>query len=548
METLRFDIQARDFNAAGAASRALKQHLKRIGAESDAVRRAMIAAYEAEMNVVIHAEGGMLEAMVDDHQVDVEVSDGGPGIPDVGAAMREGFSTASAEARALGFGAGLGLPNIERNSDRLRVTSEIGKGTRVSFTILLKPELGACGGRPSSLTTRPDLCTDCRRCVTACPTGAVRVRDGVPTVLRHLCIDCASCIAACPSGALAVAGAETAPALGGVRVVVPAGLLVDYRPFGDAAAVVAALRALGAADVVVTGGYEAALHAAVAARAATGDGPGPVISPVCPAVVGLMELRFPALLSYVAPFASPLEAAQSDLADGEVVFVASCPSQRSALLAQRATAQRAVTTPCRLREVVAPVLAGQTGARLAAAPDADRSGRDPAGPSCDAASVRFEAAGDHAADVLIVTGAAHVVDVLEQLENGLLEDVPAIEPYLCDGGCLGSPLFAGDPYVAAWRWAAADVDAEGRAHDRPQPFRPRPGIRLDPDMATAIRMLAELDDVTASLPGKDCATCGAPSCAAFAEDIVTGRATRDLCPYATLATSAGVRPDEGSPR
>jgi len=123
VETLRFDIQARDFSGAGAASRALKQHLKRIGAESDAVRRAMIAAYEAEMNVVIHADGGVLEATVAEHQVDVDVTDGGPGIPDVPAAMREGFSTASAEARALGFGAGLGLPNIARNSDRLRVTS-----------------------------------------------------------------------------------------------------------------------------------------------------------------------------------------------------------------------------------------------------------------------------------------------------------------------------------------------------------------------------------------------------------------------------------------
>ena len=117
MEHLAYDIRCRDFTSAGAASRDLKQHLKRIGAESDAVRRAMIAAYEAEMNVVIHAEGdGRLEAAVSDGQLDVDVIDHGPGIPDVESAMREGWSTASSEARALGFGAGMGLPNILRNA------------------------------------------------------------------------------------------------------------------------------------------------------------------------------------------------------------------------------------------------------------------------------------------------------------------------------------------------------------------------------------------------------------------------------------------------
>ena len=121
MEHLAYDIECRDFTSAGAASRDLKQHLKRIGAESDAVRRAMIAAYEAEMNVVIHAEGGgRLEAAVSDGQLDVDVIDEGPGIADVESAMREGWSTASSEARALGFGAGMGLPNILRNSDRLQ--------------------------------------------------------------------------------------------------------------------------------------------------------------------------------------------------------------------------------------------------------------------------------------------------------------------------------------------------------------------------------------------------------------------------------------------
>ena len=180
MEHLVYDIHCGDFTSAGAASRDLKQHLKRIGAESDAVRRAMIAAYEAEMNVVIHAEGGgRLEAAVSDGQLDVDVIDEGPGIADVKSAMREGWSTASSEARALGFGAGMGLPNILRNSDLMDVTSTPGEGTRVSFTVALRPEAADQGARPSSLASSPSSAriaatawSPARRPRSACATRA----------------------------------------------------------------------------------------------------------------------------------------------------------------------------------------------------------------------------------------------------------------------------------------------------------------------------------------------------------------------------------------
>ena len=127
MEFVSYDIESNDFRRAGAASRAIKEHLKLIGAEAEAIRRTMIAAYEAEMNVVIHSVGGRLEASLSDSRIDVNVVDAGPGIPDIEQAMKEGFSTATAEARALGFGAGMGLPNIKRSSDRLRVTSRWAK-------------------------------------------------------------------------------------------------------------------------------------------------------------------------------------------------------------------------------------------------------------------------------------------------------------------------------------------------------------------------------------------------------------------------------------
>jgi serine/threonine-protein kinase RsbT len=309
MEHLAYDIRCGDFSSAGAASRDLKQHLKRIGAESDAVRRAMIAAYEAEMNVVIHADdGGRLEAAVSDGQLDVDVVDGGPGIPDVDSAMKEGWSTASSEARALGFGAGMGLPNILRNSDRLSVTSSAAEGTRVSFSVALRPEAADQGARPSSLGVVAELCKECRHCLIACPTAAIRVREARPDVLDHLCIDCTACIGACAPRALTMIDAPGA-LRGGDVLVVPPALLAGFGEH-SVEAVAEELRGLGYDEVVSVHGYEDDLRRAVIELAATGDAPAPLISPVCPAVMNLVEVKFPSLLDHLAPLASPWEAAQ----------------------------------------------------------------------------------------------------------------------------------------------------------------------------------------------------------------------------------------------
>lgn len=565
MEFVSFDIESADFRRAGAASRAIKEHLKRIGADAEAIRRTMIAAYEAEMNVVIHSVGGRLEASLIDSRIDVNVVDEGPGIPDIDLAMTEGYSTAGAEARALGFGAGMGLPNIKRSSDRLRVTSRVGEGTRVSFTVHLRPEV--TGAAPSiSLYASADRCRDCRACLSACPTQALRVRDGRPSVLEHLCIDCTQCIAACSTGALTVrdvlSSVDDVVGRQDAALVVPPALLAgcgaDYPP----GRVFAALGRLGFAGVKTVAPFEQALRdaaLAVAGKSAGGEPPGPAIVPVCPAIVNLIELRFPSLVGSLTPFDSPWEAVESSSGGRPLTCVISCPSQRSVLAQEETPAAGRDTTlvDCLLPEAVRrPMMRELTGAGTGgAAPNAEsQAGHALLDAAAAAEAARQqraggarEAGGPEHADLnddglLVVTGIRHVTAVLEEIENGLLEDVTALEAYACEGGCFGSPLLFEDHHVARRRWSRGKGAVEGvgaagaaakrtAASPRRRPYAARPGIRLDADMGRAIQKLGRLQAITHSLPGRDCGACGAPTCAALAEDVVMERAGVELCPY-----------------
>ena len=131
-----FTVRGGDFVRAGQASCEIKELLKEIGLDPQTVRRTAIACYEAEMNVIMYARRARLDLSVTPGRVRIVVDDRGPGIPDVPLAMTEGYSTATPQMQELGFGAGMGLPNIKKNTDRLKITSKVGHGTRLEMTIL----------------------------------------------------------------------------------------------------------------------------------------------------------------------------------------------------------------------------------------------------------------------------------------------------------------------------------------------------------------------------------------------------------------------------
>jgi len=139
---LRYTVKGKDFKSGGRASSKLKKALDRLGALPEVIRRVAISAYEAEMNLIIHTDdGGELVAEMQPEVIHLTVTDHGPGIPDVDLAMRPGFSTAPNWIRELGFGAGMGLANIKKCADSMKLESQMGIGTRLEIIIYLKPEL-----------------------------------------------------------------------------------------------------------------------------------------------------------------------------------------------------------------------------------------------------------------------------------------------------------------------------------------------------------------------------------------------------------------------
>ncbi len=135
---ITYPVAAADYTSAGKASTDIKRRLKQLGIGGDVLRRVAVASYEVELNLVIHSMGGELCLTVFPDAAQLVSSDVGPGIPDLNMAMREGFSTANDEARSLGFGAGMGLPNMKRNADDFEITSEVGKGTTITMRFNLQ--------------------------------------------------------------------------------------------------------------------------------------------------------------------------------------------------------------------------------------------------------------------------------------------------------------------------------------------------------------------------------------------------------------------------
>ena len=136
MESLmkyHYEVDGNDFARAGETSSSVKKILRSMGFSPETIRRVAIAMYEGEINMVIHANGGTIDAYIDPDKITIVMRDTGPGIKDVSLAMQEGYSTATNKIRELGFGAGMGMPNMKKNSDEMTIDTEVGVGTTLTL-------------------------------------------------------------------------------------------------------------------------------------------------------------------------------------------------------------------------------------------------------------------------------------------------------------------------------------------------------------------------------------------------------------------------------
>ena len=133
-----FDVDGEDFTSAGQASVQIKKILRRLGLSPEIIRRVSIAMYEGEINMVIHAGGGVADVRVFEDYIELVLKDNGPGISDINKAMQEGYSTATDTIRSLGFGAGMGLPNMKRYSDTMKIKSVVGEGTEIIMRVNIR--------------------------------------------------------------------------------------------------------------------------------------------------------------------------------------------------------------------------------------------------------------------------------------------------------------------------------------------------------------------------------------------------------------------------
>lgn len=404
-----------------------------------------------------------------------------------------------------------------------------------------------------------EKCRGCTNCIKRCPTEAIRVREGKARINVERCIDCGECIRTCDNHAkIAVTDSLQRLSSFEYNVALPApSLYGQFDPGVEPEKILAAILDMGFDDV-----FEVAFAADVISLATReflreAGGPKPRISSACPAVVRLIQVRFPELISYLIPIDSPMEAAAKLCKDEKAeelgldpenigaFFITPCPAKAAWIK----EANRRGTThvdgaiavaeifPGLLRRVNDPSHRAWSG-RYRHRPTGWGIGWGTSGGENDAIGLESH---------LVVDGIHNVIAVLEEIEMGKLANVDFLEAQSCVGGCVGGPLMVRNPFVGRVnlhkiaRAARGQKDAPLPAPDdfvqlcRSGYFRmaeaiePIPAFRLDEDLTRAISKMEQLEKVLGDLPGLDCGSCGSPNCRALAEDIVQGLADPSDC-------------------
>ena len=402
-----------------------------------------------------------------------------------------------------------------------------------------------------SVLLSPDKCIGCTTCVRHCPTEAIRIRDGRAVIDEGRCIDCGECIRTCPQKAKK-AVCNKLEAMDGFKwkIALPAPALYgQFENLDDVDYVLNGLLTLGFDDVYEVSQAAEMLSAYTRTYLATEGVVKPVISTACPAVTRLISLRFPSLENNVLRLLPPMEVA-AKLArkraleqhpeltpeDIGVCFISPCPAKASYVKNGFGDYMSQVDAVVPISDVYFQLINAMD--RSEDPKDLSASGRIGVG----WATSGGESSALMNDSYLAADGIENVIRVLDQIENGNIGQLEFVELNACPGGCVGGVLTVQNPFIARARlhilrrfmpvscnFLPTDeqyIPAEYFFDEMPAY---RPIARLSGNIAKSMRMMADIQTLKTSLPGLDCGACGAPTCRAFAEDVVRGNATMDDC-------------------
>ncbi|MBQ7088573.1 MAG: 4Fe-4S binding protein [Clostridia bacterium] len=402
-----------------------------------------------------------------------------------------------------------------------------------------------------SVHLSPDKCIGCTTCVRHCPTEAIRIRDGRAVINEGRCIDCGECIRICPQKAKK-AVCNKLEAMDGFKwkIALPAPALYgQFENLEDVDYVLAGLLSIGFDDVYEVSQAAELVSAYTRTYLATEGVKKPVISTACPVVTRLISLRFPSLEDNVMRLLPPMEIAAKlareralkehpDLTDADigVCFISPCPAKSSYVKNGFGDYKSRVDAVVPISDVYFQLINAMNRKDL---PDTlSASGR---------IGVGWATSGGEASALLndsylAADGIENVIRVLDQIENGNIAQLEFVELNACPGGCVGGVLTVQNPFIARARLhILRRLMPVSRNHVSPdESYIPadfffeempeyRPISRLSNNIAKSMRMMADIQSLRATLPGLDCGACGAPTCRAFAEDVVRGTATVDAC-------------------
>jgi len=403
-----------------------------------------------------------------------------------------------------------------------------------------------------SVTLDKSLCKGCTNCIKHCPTEAIRVTGGKSHITEERCIDCGECIRTCANHAKSalVDGFERLSEFDYRIALPPPAFFGLWKPQSEIPVACARLLSLGFDEV-----FEVALAADVVAEAIRlliedDNHPRPYISSACPAVIRLMQVRFPSLLPNLIPLEAPIEIAAA-LAKEEAMartglppdrigafFLSPCPAKVTAIKQPVGRSRSNLDAALSISEVYGAIARMPASKVKPITIRATPAGISWGGAGGEAKATRIKAA-------VSVDGIHSVTQVLDEIERGRIQDIQYIEAQACVGGCLGGCLVSQNPFISKVRLVAA-AETYGAKQPAVQPvevgrllgdhrlsfdhrIEPRPVMKLDADLAKALAMMRDLEKTLETLPGLDCGACGCPSCRALAEDIVRGNALKTDC-------------------